>query len=417
MSLLHGDSYVRQTYSTVSPSRSRSPVAATHNFNATTISTNRHVKPTTTALVEAVAAPVTVLKDVSAVSEADEEAGTAVAALVNEIASCKASGKEVAYVRVSPEIWPRLYEEIFERERAKLEYCSHDEILTVTWPSDAHESFKTIISPFVDMGQGSNPFTWETNTEIQINRGPHDGEKITPDFALGRQRQGKSIEFPIVVESAFSQSTRDLEEKVEKYLTRTDVECVIGLYFQTRQFNNPPSSATIEDPVDYPTFVAEAQIEELGPVEYSGHIWAHAITSIRIILWYKGPGKGTATREEWDIFPKDDNPNLIKNQKEVVDILRDVTLGVVGKNDFDLIYQDKHGFNIDWHGFYPDLRLRLISDAFKRCYSWTRPSSPSREPVVPIEHGSIRKRLARADSDASKGEAVKEPLHKMAKHR
>ncbi|KAJ7763766.1 hypothetical protein B0H16DRAFT_1527173 [Mycena metata] len=383
MSLLYGEdkySYVRQTHSTASPSRSRSP-------------------PTTQVPAEAVTGPVAVSKEAFVVSE---EAGAAAAALIDEIASCKASGKEVTSVKVSPAIWPRLYEEISERERTKLEYCPHTEILTVTRPSDAHESFKFVISPFVNIAQGSNA--------------------ITPDFALGRELQEESIEFPIVVESAFSQSIRDLEEKVKKFLTRTDVELVVGLYFETPQFNNPPSSTTNssetnEDPLDFPTFAAGAEIEELGPVKYGGRIWAHAITSIRIILWYKGRGEGTATREEWDIFPKDDDSNLIKSQKEVVDILRDVTLGVVGRDDFDLIYQEKHGFTIDWQGFYPDLRRRLISDAFKRCYAWTRKtSSPTRAPVVPIERGSIRKRLAPADSDDSKGEAVKQPPHKIAKH-
>ncbi|KAJ7730298.1 hypothetical protein B0H16DRAFT_1585233 [Mycena metata] len=415
MSLLYGEdkySYVRQTHSTASPSRSRSPVAATQNLNATTISTNHHVKPTTQVPAEAV----------TGLSRFRRKLLSSAAALIDEIASCKASGKEVASVKVSPAIWPRLYEEISERERTKLEYCPHTEILTVTWPSYAHESFKFVISPFVNIAQGSNAFTWETNTEIQINRGPHDGERITPNFALGRELQEESIEFPIVVESAFSQSIRDLEEKVKKFLTRTDVELVVGLYFETPQFNNPLSSTTNssktnEDPLDFPTFAAGAEIEELGPVKYGGRIWAHAITSIRIILWYKGRGEGTATREEWDIFPKDDDSNLIKSQKEVVDILRDVTLGVVGRDDFDLIYQEKHGFTIDWQGFYPDLRRRLISDAFKRCYAWTRKtSSPTRAPVVPIERGSIRKRLAPADSDDSKGEAVKQPPHKIAKH-
>lgn len=161
----------------------------------------------------------------------------------------------------------------------------------MTWPSDAHESFKFIISPFVNIAQGNNAFTWETNTEIQINRGPHDGEKITPDFALGKKLQDESIKFPLVVESAFSQSIHDLEEKVAKFLTRADVELVVGLYFQTPQFSNPPASETNEDPRDFPTFVAGAEIDELGPVKYGGETWAPAIRRIYIILWYKGPGE------------------------------------------------------------------------------------------------------------------------------
>ncbi|KAJ7731520.1 hypothetical protein B0H16DRAFT_1583533 [Mycena metata] len=412
MSLLYGEdkySYVRQTHSTASPSRSRSPVAATQNLNATTISTNHHVKPTTKVPVEAVTGPVAVSKEVFVVSE---EAGAAAAALIDEIASCKASGKEVASVKVSPAIWPRLYEEISKRERTKLEYCPHTEILTVTWPSDAHESFKFVISPFVNIAQGSNAFTWETNTEIQINRGPHDGERITPDFALGRELQEESIESPLW-SRAHSLSPFATSRKKSKSFSRArtlNLSLVSTLRPHSSTIPRLLRLETNEDPLDFPTFAAGAEIEELGPVKYGGRIWAHAITSIHIILWYKGRGEGTTTREEWDIFPKDDDSNLIKSQKEVVDILRDVTLGVVGRDDFDLIYQDKHGFTIDWQGFYPDLRRRLISDAFKR-------PSPTRAPVVPIERGSIRKRLAPADSDDSKGEAVKQPPHKIAKHR
>ncbi|KAJ7776658.1 hypothetical protein B0H14DRAFT_2631669 [Mycena olivaceomarginata] len=73
--------------------------------------------------------------------------------------------------------------------------------------------------------------------------------------------------------------------------------------------------------------------------------------------------QGPATREEWvavhhlfqDIFPTDDDADLRKRQEEIVKILRKVARDVIGKDDFKLIFRDKHGFNINWDGFYPDL--------------------------------------------------------------
>ncbi|KAJ6553373.1 hypothetical protein B0H19DRAFT_1377906 [Mycena capillaripes] len=417
MSLLYREdaySYARQTYATVSPTRS--PVAVPQN---PTVSTNRHVKPTTKAPMKASVAtpPVPVLKDVSAACEADEKTDASVAALVREIAIRKASGTESALIKVPPTIWPRLYETISEQERAKLEYCPHIEILTVTWPSDAHESFKFLIGPFVKIAEGTDPFTWETNTEIQIPRGLHKGEKKTPDFALRRELSDQSIEFPIVVESAFSQSLSDLDEKVEMYLTRPDVECVVGLHFKTPQFNNPPPSATKEDPVDSPTFTELAQVGgTLGPIRYLGHVWAPAITGLVIILWIKGNQPGAATREEWDIFPTDNDADLRKRQKEVVKILRKVARGVIGKDEFKLIFRDKHGFNINWDSFYPDLGRRLMSDAFKRYFAWS--TEPDDSVIIEIDRSSARKRtldLYGADSDDSEEEAVEQPPQKVFK--
>ncbi|KAJ7797977.1 hypothetical protein B0H14DRAFT_2618349 [Mycena olivaceomarginata] len=96
-----------------------------------------------------------------------------------------------------------------------------------------------------------------------------------------------------------------------------------------------------------------------------------------IILWIKGhqpirlnsiclpnasdespPGSGHQRRMGsgsplfQDIFPTDDDADLRKRQEEIVKILRKVARDVIGKDDFKLIFRDKHGFNINWDGFY-----------------------------------------------------------------
>ncbi|KAJ7692792.1 hypothetical protein B0H14DRAFT_3046259 [Mycena olivaceomarginata] len=335
MSLLYREdaySYARQTYSAVSASHS--PVAATQNLNATTVSTNRH--PQWKLLVAT--PPVAVLKDVSAACEADET-DASVAAIVRKIAVCKASGTQVAVLhQISPAIWPRLYENISEQERAN----------------------------------------------YRINR----------------------LSFPLWSRARSPSHLSDLDEKVEMYLTRPDVECVVGLHFKTPQFNNPPPSATKEDPSG----------RNLGPIKYLRHVWAPAITGLVVILWVKGHQPGAATREEWDIFPTDNDADLRKRQEEVVKILRKVTRGVIGKADFKLIFRDKHGFNINWDGFYPDLGRRLMSDAFKQYFAWS--TEPEDAVVIQIDHSSARKRtldLYGADSDDLEEEAVEQPPHKMVK--
>ncbi|KAJ6530706.1 hypothetical protein B0H19DRAFT_478706 [Mycena capillaripes] len=92
MSLLYREdaySYARQTYATVSPTRS--PVAVPQN---PTVSTNRHVKPTTKAPMKASVAtpPVPVLKDVSA---ACEKTDASVAALYARLQSVKRPGQNL----------------------------------------------------------------------------------------------------------------------------------------------------------------------------------------------------------------------------------------------------------------------------------------------------------------------------------
>ncbi|KAJ7721666.1 hypothetical protein DFH07DRAFT_297055 [Mycena maculata] len=407
---LHGESYAyrRAVYST--PVRARSPKAA-----APVTVVDRHVKFTTKAQMDDPVAVEAVPKHVSpVVSKADAQ----VAALVHQIRASKASGAEFSHITVPCEIWPLLHENVSE-ERARFEYCSHTELLIVTWPTDVHEAFKWTIAPFVNIAQSDNAFVWETNTEIQLTRGPHDGDRLTPDFAFGKLLENGSTQFSIVVESAFSQSANSLDEKAQKYLTCPDIECVIGLNFVGPSFNNPTLPCTTGGhPLQYDAFVEAAQISDEGPVEYNGHTWAPVIKQIILILWVKGRGSNLATREEWDISPRTNNVDLATKQTEVVKILRKVTRGVVGKDEFKIIYRDTSEFKIDWQGFYPDLRRRLISDAFKRCYEWTKAGSSSSDgTVIEISRSSAKKRALEVygvDSDDSE-EEVKEPPEKAAR--
>ncbi|KAJ6555982.1 hypothetical protein B0H19DRAFT_1262104 [Mycena capillaripes] len=130
----------------------------------------------------------------------------------------------------------------------------------------------------------------------------------------------------------------------------------------------------------------DTQIENLGPISYKDRIWAHAIKRIVIVLWFKGRGDGPTSREEWD---------------------------------FNLIYPDKRGFNIDWQSFYLDVHRRLVSDAHKRCYAWNRQNSSSSTEdatIISIDDLSARKwalSLCGADS-ADWDQEAEEPANKCS---
>ncbi|KAJ7206199.1 hypothetical protein C8J57DRAFT_1258518 [Mycena rebaudengoi] len=50
-------------------------------------------------------------------------------------------------------------------------------------------------------------FIWETNTQIQLRRGTHSGDTITPDFVFGKVESDGPTKFSIIVESTFRQTS------------------------------------------------------------------------------------------------------------------------------------------------------------------------------------------------------------------
>ncbi|KAF7372528.1 hypothetical protein MVEN_00114900 [Mycena venus] len=265
-------------------------------------------------------------------------------------------------------------------------------MLIVTWPTKVHESFKWIIKSLEDATKARPQFVSETNTPIPFISGPHKGGSITPDFAFGKNTSSDDTLYSIIVESAFRQSPKNLEETATKHLTCPEVACVIGLNFDTPSFTYPSPSPTPVPDLSFNDLKAGAKVSLRGGVKFRGTTWAPPIKGIQLTIWFKKQGTVvTVDKMAWDITPIENDtrhPDLRKRHSEIVNLIRKISCAVIDKSTFKLIYPDKDSFNIDWEGFYDDIDRRLLSDAFRRWLKWAFDRSPTlaspNEPTVKI---------------------------------
>ncbi|KAJ7754268.1 hypothetical protein DFH07DRAFT_773905, partial [Mycena maculata] len=262
-----------------------------------------------------------------------------------------------------------------------LQYISHSEILTVTWPTNVHEGYKWVVNSLIYITQQNKQFVFETNTRVQFLEGPHAGDARTPDFIFGRKVSDGPVQYFIIVESGFSQSSAKLESTAAMHLTRRDVIGVICIDFESKAFTNPsPNVPRPQLPVSRDEFLL-GRTRPLGPIVHEGHTWAHAITGITLTIYMKASGEDAseAIKESWVAFfylsfqmadwcqnvtPIKDDPDkkkgLHRRQSQIVSNLRLLTRGVIAATEFTRMFPTKNDFTIDWDGFYDDIGERLL---------------------------------------------------------
>ncbi|KAF7366008.1 hypothetical protein MVEN_00476700 [Mycena venus] len=230
----------------------------------------------------------------------------------------------------------------------------------VTWPTALHESFKWPARPFSNLANAlPHQFVGDTNIDIPL---PGSNTTTTPDFAFGKIGANSTTVYPIIVESAYSQSPKRLEEKANKHLTRPEVACVVGLDFTTPTFDAPKTCPLAgAKGMSQPEFnVAADAVDKspLGPIKVGNDVWAPAIERIELAMWCKKPGTLEPIQyNKWDITPLDNDADLTKHHAAIVKLLRKNTLAVIEKNEFNLIFSEGESFKINWQGFYRDLRV------------------------------------------------------------
>jgi hypothetical protein len=124
-----------------------------------------------------------------------------------------------------------------------------------------------------------------TNTAIPFE-GEYQGDTSIPDFALGR-KTSDGEKYHIIIEAAYSQTAKKLENVAAKHLTRPDVACVIGLDFTSPQFHYPPTSPTPVQPLTQSAFIhaTSRSPDLLGAVTIGNTTWAPAIKRIVVTIW------------------------------------------------------------------------------------------------------------------------------------
>ncbi|KAJ7089583.1 hypothetical protein C8R44DRAFT_751325 [Mycena epipterygia] len=144
------------------------------------------------------------------------------------------------------EIWLDLSEAIVNERQFKVTYDSGTQLLTVTWTTDVHEGFKWAIQPLIHATEKNKTYIFETDIRIQFHQGEYNTMAPTPDLAFGKHASEGKQEYPIILESGFSQTPHSLETVAQMHLTQPkvietlpDVLRPVGC-LQTSQTLKPP---------------------------------------------------------------------------------------------------------------------------------------------------------------------------------
>ncbi|KAJ7306701.1 hypothetical protein DFH08DRAFT_902025, partial [Mycena albidolilacea] len=291
-------------------------------------------------------------------------------ALVDKIVGSKTLEVESSEFTVEPKIWPVLALALPEDLGARFHYSSTTSILIVTWPCAVHESFVWISDVFLEAKKKDSTLISATNTAIPFE-GEYQGDTSIPDFALGR-KTSDGEKYHVIIEAAYSQTAKKLENVAAKHLTRPDVACVIGLDFTSPQFHYPPTSPTPVQPLTQSAFIhaTSRSPDLLGAVKIGNTTWAPAIKHIVVTIWMQRDSPAeNFERKTWDITPianQIDHPNLLARHAQIDKLIRGISRAVIAQPTFGLAYPDKNSFRINWTGLYNDLPRRLLVDSWSR---------------------------------------------------
>lgn len=101
------------------------------------------------------------------------------------------------------------------------------------WPSSARGGYKPLVNPLIDLAQHDIRFSCETNADVPFVEGPHQGTTAVPDFGFGKKPTDSTadMQYIIILESGYSQSSKELCDRAKMWLTLATVICVITVDF------------------------------------------------------------------------------------------------------------------------------------------------------------------------------------------
>ncbi|KAJ6514031.1 hypothetical protein DFH09DRAFT_1374117 [Mycena vulgaris] len=218
---------------------------------------------------------------------------------------------DLSIPNVKPDIFVELADKFAADRKFRLEYFRDNEIVTVKWPSNAHEGYKPLINPLIDLAQHDIRFSCETNAD----------------------------------------SSTELRDRAKMWLTLATVICVITVDFRTKQFLFPQPNPAREMVGLTRVAFGKRATSLLEAITAGGGTWAHPITAIELTLYAqesgaRGEGSGVLS---WNITPG--HADLLRCQTEIDATLRVAFSTAVGADTFDELYPDEDSFLIKW----PDL--------------------------------------------------------------
>ncbi|KAJ7728226.1 hypothetical protein B0H16DRAFT_1589316 [Mycena metata] len=337
----------------------RGPAPVPHRVGATTPRTGLHT-PVASLEITSPAPPSKVTS--AAKSENDQRQLEKSANLRSQIDKLQLETNRSQRLAVDVATWEAFEANHRESVEYRTEYVADTETMIVTCASGVHESFRPLVRPFTDVANAfGDTYTIETNIDIRItSSSSRVRSNRVPDFVFAKR--GVDPKNLFLLECAWSQNFKEVEEKADLSLTRNDVQLVacldIGTKGQGLCLSPPRVNYKICDPDTFPT----QPHRRFESVTFEDHCWAGAIDALQIHLFRRG-----FEVESYNIFP--DFGECEVNQALVGLNLGKLLISQLEADSHSFFTAEKP-FSIDWDGLYDNINKRLISDGFQRYKDW-----------------------------------------------
>ncbi|KAJ7082189.1 hypothetical protein B0H15DRAFT_952576 [Mycena belliarum] len=279
---------------------------------------------------------------------------------------------EPLQLRMSVDVAHAVEDKMCEDRRFKLEYDGESKMLIVEYPTNVHESFKSIVAPFSHIVDVNDSFIIHTGIDIQTRNEIGALQKRTPDCAFGKRPSAINQDpiYGIILECGYSQTSIKLQQTLQHWFSVPGVEAVILLKFFCGQLALPGSDVPLpEEVADRPTFLAAAPSSGLGPINFGGYTWAPAITKVELSINIRATQGSFG--QIFDITPVDDDDSkaaleLEVSKKKISRLLYTLTSEFMGDDQFKAIFPTRRDFNIRWETFMPNMQGYLATDGWER---------------------------------------------------
>ncbi|KAJ7026451.1 hypothetical protein C8F04DRAFT_1125425 [Mycena alexandri] len=330
-----------------------------HHVGATTPRTGLHTPAASLEITSP--APPSKVTSAATQSEIDQLQLEKAAKLLSDIDKLQFETNRSQSLFVDVATWEVFEANHRESVEHRTEYVADTQTMIVTCASGVHEGFRPLVQPFTDVAATfRSVYTIETNIDVHVTSPLKARSNRVPDFVFAKS--GVEPQNLFLFECAWSQPFTDVEKKAAQLLTRKDVQLVACLDITTggqRPCKSaPPVKYTIRDADTFP----DKPRARLAPVIFEKHVWAGAITGIRVHLFQRD-----FETESYDVFPG--APGLEDNQS-IVGLAFGKLLTDQLKADGLSLFTSEKPFFIDWDGLYDNIDKRLISDGFQRYKDW-----------------------------------------------
>ncbi|KAJ7441539.1 hypothetical protein FB451DRAFT_117736 [Mycena latifolia] len=310
---------------------------------------------------------------------------------------------DLRYVsRVDPAVWAEIIAHYEDSVKYRLEYLANSKEMIVTWPSWLHETFDVTLGSFNKIAEVSHtPYRCLLNKDFRVNTGAADASRLIPDFALVRQdTPDPTWKNLIVLESAASQTKKDLDNKVGLWLKDPNVQLVIAVDLQISKYHAPKRALDTEHP---PTLtlkeVHALAAPRFGPITINGHVWAPMIEKITVGLHSRDDGDVGKVSMFYDltpVFPGNATAAeaLLANKDRLTEIIGNVFWEIVGSDLMKKCFSKDAPFSLKWDAFIDSLPAALRNDAHYRFQDHYKQLPPAVIPTTSVS--ALRLALKRA---------------------